>query len=363
MNREPLIRVAKRDGMPLYKNILIRVCSIVLAMLLVVLFVHLTAKISAGETLSYMWEGVFGNSIYMRDTVFYAAKLLCIAVALAPAFKMRFWNCGAEGQVLAGGLATAIVMVYCGNVPAPLLYLIMVISAIALAAVWAILPAIFKAKMGVNETLFTLMMNYVAIQLVDFFYNKWKGAASSLGKLNKGTKAGYLPTLFGSDNSWLVIIVIIFTIGIYFYLSKTNHGYELSVVGESERTADYAGICVKNVIIRTMALSGIICGVCGMMTVAGHDHSISSSSTAGGYGFTAIIVAWLAKFNTGLMVVISVFVIFLERGTSHVADKCSGFDASASKIVIGLVLFFVIGSEFFVNYKLNFRGKHDKEVA
>ena len=145
MNREPLIRVTKRDGMPLYKNILIRACSIVMAMLLVVFFVHLTAKISAGETLSYMWEGVFGNSIYMRDTVFYAAKLLCIAVALAPAFKMRFWNCGAEGQVLAGGLATAIVMVYCGNVPAPLLYLIMVISAIALAAVWAILPAIFKA--------------------------------------------------------------------------------------------------------------------------------------------------------------------------------------------------------------------------
>ena len=341
MNREPLIRVTKRDGMPLYKNILIRACSIVMAMLLVVFFVHLTAKISAGETLSYMWEGVFGNSIYMRDTVFYVAKLLCIAVALAPAFKMRFWNCGAEGQVLAGGLATAIVMVYCGNVPTPLLYLIMVISAIALAAVWAILPAIFKAKMGVNETLFTLMMNYVAIQLVDFFYNKWKGAASSLGKLNKGTRAGYLPTLFGSDNSWLVIAVVIFTIGIYFYLSKTKHGYEISVVGESERTAEYAGISVKTVIIRTMALSGIICG----------------------YGFTAIIVAWLAKFNTGLMVVISVFVIFLERGTSHVADKCSGFDASASKIVIGLVLFFVIGSEFFVNYKLNFRGKHDKEVA
>ena len=160
-----------------------------------------------------------------------------------------------------------------------------------------------------------------------------------------------------------MIAVVIFTIGIYFYLSKTKHGYEISVVGESERTAEYAGISVKTVIIRTMALSGIICGVCGMMTVAGHDHSISSSNTAGGYGFTAIIVAWLAKFNTGLMVVISVFVIFLERGTSHVADKCSGFDASASKIVIGLVLFFVIGSEFFVNYKLNFRGKHDKEVA
>ena len=363
MHKEPLIRVAKRDGMPLYQNILIRAVAIVLAMLLVVLFVHFTAGISAGTTISYMWEGVFGNSIYLRDTVFYTAKLLCIAVALAPAFKMRFWNCGAEGQVLAGGLATAVVMVYCGNLPAPLLYLVMFISALALAAIWGILPAVFKAKMGVNETLFTLMMNYVAIKLVDFFYNKWKGSASSLGKLNKGTKAGYLPDLFGSENSWLLLAVVILTIAVYFYLSKTKHGYEIAVVGESQRTAEYAGINVKTVTIRTMMISGIICGICGFMTVAGHDHSISSSTTAGGYGFTAIIVAWLAKFNTGVMVLISLFVIFLERGTSHIADKCSGFDASASKIVIGLVLFFVIGSEFFINYKINLRSKHDKEVA
>ena len=362
MNREPLIRVTKRDGRPFWQRVLIRAGAILIAMLLVVLFVHFTAGIDAAQTLFYMWEGVFGNAIYMRDTIFYTAKLLCIAVALAPAFKMRFWNCGAEGQVLAGGLATAIVMVYCGNLPTPLLFLVMIIAAIGLAMIWGVLPAVFKAKMGVNETLFTLMMNYVAIQLVDFFYNKWKGSASSLGKLNKGTRIGYLPTLFGSENSWLVIAVVILTVAVYFYLSKTKHGYEIAVVGESERTAEDAGISVPAVMIRTMAISGAICGICGLMTVAGHDHSISSSTTAGGYGFTAIIVAWLAKFHTGLMVLISVFVIFLERGTAHVADKCSGFDASASKIVIGLVLFFVIGSEFFVNYKLNFRG-NQKEVA
>lgn len=362
MSKEPMIRVTKRDEVPLYKNVLIRFIAIAIAMLLVVLFVHFTAGINAGQTLAYMWEGVFGNSIYMRDTVFYAAKLLCIAVALAPAFKMQFWNCGAEGQVLAGGLATAVVMVYCGSLPTPLLFLVMLISAVALAMIWGILPAVFKAKMGVNETLFTLMMNYVAIQLVDFFYNKWKGSASSLGKLNKGTKIGYLPKLFGSENSWFIIVVAILTIGIFLYLSKTKHGYEIAVVGESERTAEYAGINVKTVIIRTMAISGAICGVCGFMTVAGHDHAISSSTTAGGYGFTAIIVAWLAKFNTGVMVLISVFLIFLERGTAHIADKCSGFDASASKIVIGLVLFFVIGSEFFTSYKLSIRRKN-REVA
>lgn len=363
MNREPLIHVTQRTDMAMWKRVLIRAAAIILAMLVVVLFVRTTAGIGAMKTWSYMWEGAFGNSIYLKDTVFYAAKLLCIAVALAPAFKMRFWNIGAEGQVLAGGVATAIVMVYCGNLPAPLLFLIMFVSAVVLAAVWGLIPAIFKAKLGVNETLFTLMMNYVAIQFVNFFYNKWKGNASSLGKINKGTKAGYLPELFHYSDSWMIIAVVLLTVLVFLYLSKTKHGYEIAVVGESENTALYAGIDVKKVFIRTMLISGAICGICGFMTVAGHDHSVSSSTTAGGYGFTAIIVAWLAKFNTAVMVVISLFLIFLERGTDHVADKCPGFDNNASKIVIGIMLFFVIGSEFFIHYKLNFRRKNQKEVA
>ena len=362
--KEPLIRIIKRDRSSLGYKVWVRAAAIILALVVDAIFIYSVTGLNPLSVYGVMLNGTFMTSIRfswaMRDLV----TLLCIGIALAPAFKMHFWNIGAEGQVLVGGLATAMVMVKCGaSLPTPVLFLVMFLTSVIAGGLWGFIPAVFKAYWNTNETLFTLMMNYVAIQLVDFFYNKWKGAASSLGKLNKGTRAGYLPTLFGSDNSWLVIAVVIFTIGIYFYLSKTKHGYEISVVGESERTAEYAGISVKTVIIRTMALSGIICGICGMMTVAGHDHSISSSNTAGGYGFTAIIVAWLAKFNTGLMVVISVFVIFLERGTSHVADKCSGFDASASKIVIGLVLFFVIGSEFFVNYKLNFRGKHDKEVA
>lgn len=362
MNKEPLIHITKRTDMKLWKRILIRVVAIALAMTVVFLFVNAAAGIDAFTTWSYMWEGTFGNSIYIKDTVFYTVKLLCIAIALAPAFKMRFWNCGAEGQVLAGALATAVVMVYCGSLPTPVLFAVMFVSAIALSAIWGLIPAFFKAKMGVNETLFTLMMNYVAIQLVNFYYNKWKGDASSLGKLNKGTKEGYLPKILDNPDTLMIIVVAILTIFIYFYLSKTKHGYEIAVVGESERTAMYAGIDVKKVTIRTMILSGAICGICGFMTVAGHDHTISSTSTGGGYGFTAIIVAWLAKFNTGMMVLISLFVIFLENGTKHVADQCNGFDDSACKIVIGIMLMFVIGSEFFIHYKMNFRRKNQKGV-
>jgi len=188
---------------------------------------------------------------------------------------------------------------------------------------------------------------------VNYFYNKWRGAASALGKLNKGTKAGYLPALFGNKESLMILVVGILTILMYLYLNKTKQGYEIAVVGESVNTAKYAGMDVKKVVVRTMLISGAVCGVCGFMTVAGQDHSISSAS-AGGYGFTSIIVAWLAKFNTLVMVLISLFVVFLEKGTNHITDAYAGFDDSASRIVIGIMLFFVIGCEFFINYRLSF---------
>jgi len=361
MNRkEPVIRVMKRDHIENWKGWTIRAVAVVLALLVEALFVFSILKIPPHRVYSLMWEGAFGNSIYLTDTIFFTAKLLCIAVALAPAFMMRFWNIGGEGQVLAGALATAIVMVYFSSLPAPLLYLLMFVSAVIMGALWGLIPAIFKAKWNVNETLFTLMMNYVAIQIVNYFYNKWRGNASALGKLNKGTKAGYLPEILGSDNVLMVGVVILLTVLVFLYLNHTRHGYEIAVVGESKNTAKYAGMDVKRVVMRTMFLSGAVCGICGFMTVAGQDHSVSSS-TAGGYGFTAIIVAWLAKFNTLFMVIISLFIVFLDKGTKHIADTYAGFDDSATKIVIGIMLFFVIGSEFFIQYQLHFRGQKEKE--
>ncbi len=361
MNKsEPLIRVTKREHVELGKGIVIRASAVIIALLVATLFIYVILKVPPLRVLSLMWEGAFGNAIYLEDTIFFTAKLLCIAVALAPAFKMKFWNIGAEGQVLAGGLATAIVMVYGSQIPSPYIYIVMFGSAVIFGAVWGLIPAFFKAKWNVNETLFTLMMNYVIIQIVNYFYNNWRGTASALGKLNKGTKIGYLPDLFGNDNLLMVIVVLSLTLLVYLYLSHTRHGYEIAVVGESENTAKYAGMDVKKVIVRTMLLSGAIAGICGFMTVAGQDHSISSA-TAGGYGFTAIIVAWLANFNPIFMVFISLFVVFLDKGTNHITDTFSGFDNSASKIVIGIVLFFVIGSEFFVRYNMSFRTRKNKE--
>lgn len=360
--KEPFVRIIKRDGASIGNKVLIRALAIVLALVVDAIFIFAVTGLNPISVYGVMFNGTFMTSIRFSWALRDLVTLLCIGIALAPAFKMKFWNIGAEGQVLIGALSTAIVMVNFSTLSTPLLFTLMIVSSVVMGAIWGLIPAIFKAKWNVNETLFTLMMNYVAMQLVDYYYNIWKGSKASLGMLNPGTKAGYLPEYNGSSNNIIVTVVLIITVLMYIYLKKTKHGYEIAVVGESENTARYAGIDVKKVIIRTMLISGAVCGICGFLTVSGQDHSIASDSTAGGYGFTAIIVAWLAKFNTAIMIAIALLIVFLEKGTAHIADTFVGFDANASKIVIGIVLFFIIGSEFFINYKLNFPKKESKEA-
>ncbi len=367
--REPLLRVVKRDTIAGWKSLIIRAVALIAALIIDALLIMFLSGSSIGDVFAVMIEETFGNlsrfSWALRDIVL----LLGIGIALAPAFKMRFWNIGAEGQVLAGALATAVVMYYFGNSLNPaLLIAVMAVVSILAGAIWGFIPSFFKAKFGTNETLFTLMMNYVAIQLVAATTEKWRGRASSLGKINQVSKAGWLPKLdldflpeiINQRYFWNIVIIALLTVAMYFYLKRSKHGYEIAVVGESENTARYAGINVKKTIMRTMAISGAICGLVGFMTVAGKDQTISID-TAGGNGFTAIIVAWISKFNTFTMAGIAFLLIFLERGAAGIASA-SGLNSYLSDIVSGIVLFFVLGCEFLINYKIVFRTKSDKEV-
>ena len=355
ITKEPLFHLTKRATFSKWKAWMIRGGAIILGFLIIGLFINIVTEKPVFEIYGLIFEGAFGNDIYFSETLMFISKLLCLSVALAPAFKMRFWNIGAEGQLLAGALASAIVIVYLGaSLPQWLLFIVMFICSVLAGAVVGLLPAIFKAKFNTNETLFTLMMNYVVIKLVDYFYDLWKGDASSLGSLTKGDKIGYLPKLFGNDWAFTVIIVLVIAVLMFFYLKKTKQGYEIAVVCESINTAHYAGINVNKVSIRTMIISGASCGVSGFLTVSGKDHTISNN-TGGGYGFTAIIVAWLSKFNTLVMILASAFIVVLERGTRLIVNKTPKFDDSASKIVIGIMLFCVIAAEFFVNYQIHVR--------
>ena len=239
----------------------------------------------------------------------------------------------------------------------------MAAASLIAGALWSVIPAIFKARFKTNETLFTLMMNYVAIQLTSFFVAKWENpyGSNTVGIINQRTQAGWLPPVFGQQYIVNILLVLALTVAMYVYLRYSKQGYEIAVVGESERTAKYVGINVRKVVVRTMFLSGAICGLAGFIAVAGASHTISTS-TAGGRGFTAIIVTWLAKFNTFVMILVAVLLVFLEKGAIQIASQ---FDLNdyASQMIMGIILFFILGSEFFINYRLIFRHRKGGELA
>lgn len=354
--REPLFHIVKRDTLPVGKALLIRGVAILAALVFSGLITILMTGDNPFSIYATMFNGAFGTSLRVWVTFQELAMLLCVALAITPAFKMKFWNIGAEGQVLIGGLVTAICM-FCigGSLPKWLLIVIMTVTSILAGAIWGIIPAIFKAKWGTNETLFTLMMNYVAIQSIEIFLK----IADKSGSNTVGPSIlahGWFPALFGKQYLLNILIVAIVTVLVWIYMKYTKHGYEISVVGESEKTALYVGINVKKVIIRTMAISGAICGLVGLLLVGGTSHSIDSNIAAG-RGFTAIMVSWLAKFNPFVMVLVSALLVFLSRGATEVSSRF-GLNPSFADIVTGIILFFIIGCEFFIQYKVQTNRGH-----
>ena len=355
---EPLFHVTKRDVFPWKKSVMIRVIAFAAALLFCALVSLLVIGANPVDFFSAIFKGSFGTPRRIWKLLKDIAILLCISLAVTPAFRMRFWNIGAEGQVLVSALACSACMYYLGEkIPEVLLILLMFVCSIAAGALWGLIPAIFKALWNTNETLFTLMMNYVATYLVAFALIKWTpDGSSSLGILPHG----HLPKIF-NEYLLIIIVVLVLMVGMYIYLNTSKHGYEVSVVGESEKTARYIGINVKKVVIRTMVLSGAICGLAGFLIVGGLDHSVTTE-TVGGRGFTAIMVSWLAKFNPFLMLLTSFLLVFLDQGAAQISQD---FDISSAfpDIVVGIILFFIIGSEFFIRYKLNFRKSHKKAAV
>ena len=359
--KEPFARMIKRNHISAKKAWAIRLAAAALSLIVVAIVIVFITKQNPIQVYLGIIDGAVGSSRRIWVTIREMMVLLCIAVGLTPAFKMKFWNIGAEGQILMGGTAAAAMMIYFGDkMPNGVLLLVIFITSALAGMIWGVLPAIFKAYFNTNETLFTLMLNYVAMQIVTFCIVFWENPSGSntVGIINAATRKGWFPTIFGNAYTLNVILVLAITALISVYMKYSKQGYEISVVGESQNTARYAGIDVKKVIIRTMLISGAVCGIAGSIIVSGASHTISTS-TAGGRGFTAIIVAWMSKFNPWAMILVSGFLVFMQQGSIQIASQY-GLNENASDIITGIILFFLIGCEFFINYKLEFRKKGDK---
>ena len=362
MHKQSLFHISKRDALPWYQAVLIRGGAIILALIVCALVTMLLTGENPISIYGTIFYGAFGTARKSWVTFQNLAVLLGISLAVTPAFKMRFWNIGAEGQVLIGCLATAACMIVLGDkLPNGVLIPVMLVAAIAAGSLWGFLPSFFKAKWNTNETLFTLMMNYIATQLAAFFIIVWEvpKGAGKIGIINQNSEAGWLPVIGGKQYLLTILVVAVMTILMYIYLNYSKHGYEIAVVGESRRTASYAGIKVDRVIIRTMVLSGAVCGLMGLLLTAGTDHTLTTT-IVGGRGFTAVMVSWLAKFNPIVMVFTSLLLVVLSRGASEISSVFS-LNHSFADILTGIILFFIIGSEFFLTYKVSLR-KSKKEA-
>ncbi|MBP5194083.1 MAG: ABC transporter permease [Clostridia bacterium] len=356
--KEPLVHITRRTSISWWKSLLIRLAAIAVGFLVSgLLMLAITGKNPIDVYVS-MYKGSFGTKGKIWVMLQNLFLLLGVAVAVTPAFKMKFWNIGAEGQVLVGVLSSALCAYYVkDSIPEPLLLVVMLLASIVSGAVWAVIPGLFKAKFNTNETLFTLMMNYIAIQLVSFAIKSIVTSGSGVFPL---LNDGHLPRIY---NQYLfnIIIIAVITVFMFIYLKYMKHGYEIAVVGESHNTARYIGINVPKVIIRTTLLSGAICGIIGFILIAGVGNNLSTTVVQG-RGFTAIIVSWMAKFNPLIMVLTSFLVVFIQRGMAQVSMDFRITSDALQSIITGLIFFFIIGCEFFINYKINFRSSGKKEA-
>ena len=379
-----MLHISKRAGLPAWKAWLIRGAAILLALVVCSVVTVIVTKLNPIVVFKTMFDGTFGSSRRIWVTVYRIVILLGISLAVTPAFKMRFWNIGAEGQVLVGAFATAICMFYAGKMPffqnpnisiaVKNLILIpcMLIASLLAGALWGFLPAFFKSRWNTNETLFTLMMNYVALQLVKFmiayrgFKYIWSPNGTVVGILNSDATLGsyglgWLPEVGGSRYLLPAAVIGAVTIFLYVYLKYSKQGYEIAVVGESERTASYSGIKVNRVIIRTMVLSGMLCGLVGFL-LAGTDRTLTDT-LVDGRGYTAVMVSWMSKFNPIGMIFSSLLIVFMQYGAKEVASRPElGLNHNFADILTGIILFFIIGCEFFINYQLQFSRNKKRGV-
>ncbi|MCR5290610.1 MAG: ABC transporter permease [Treponema sp.] len=351
------IRISKKDEIPLGHTIGYRIFAIITALIVCSFIIIGITGLNPLGVFREIINGAWGTNRRFWVTIRDMLVLFLVAEGLVPAFKMRFWNIGAEGQILMGGLASAMLMIYLPFLPHWLLLTAIIIASCLAGMLWGIIPAIFKAKYNTNESLFTLMMNYIAIQLITFCIVFWENPAGSntVGIINGTTNAGWFPPVFGLKYGVNILLVIIAVSFIKYYLTATKQGYELAVVGESWNTAKYAGIQVSTVIIRTMAVSGAICGLAGALVVSGASHTISTS-LAGGRGFTAIIVTWMSSFNTLSMLCISLLLVTMENGAIQIATQF-GLNENVSEILTGIIIFFLISSDFFIHYSIAIQKK------
>ncbi len=359
-HKEPLVRIAKRTELPKKEITKLRLMALLLSLVAGGLFL-LCLRQNPFVIYGTIISGAFRSKMAVQATVKFMIPLFITSLGLAVAFKMLFWNIGAEGQIIMGAIAASYFALFHADWPRPVLLIVMLIAGMIGGGLWGLIPAFFKTKYNTNETLFTLMLNYIALYIISYLRDgPWRDPANpGFAKIATFDSNACLPKVFGVHIGWIIGLIIF--VLVYIYMNKTKHGFEISVVGSSHATATYAGMNVPKIMLRTVFISGAICGIAGMTQATGSDLTLAAG-VAGGVGFTAIIVAWLSNLNPITIFIVSLLFSVLEKGSS-VIQSSYGLSTDCSDVLQGIILFFILGCEFFVRYKFTFRKKDDTLTA
>lgn len=354
-----MFRIVKRTDLAKRQSVMFRLLAILGALLITGIFILLLGFNPFKVYLS-MLDGSFGSMYRFKESIVQAVPLIVSSLGISIAFRMKFWNIGAEGQIIMGAFAASYFALYRSELPVYVMLPLMFLASAVAGGIWALIPAIFKAQFGTNETLFTLMMNYIAQKIIVYVqYGPWKDPkAMGAGKIALFGDNAALPEVFGIHIGWIITVVLV--VLVYIFINKTKRGYEIQVIGESENTARYAGMNVKRIILSSLILSGALCGLVGMFQVSGVNHTLSYQ-VANGVGFTAIITTWLAGLSAPVIVIVCFLFAVLQQGGTFI-QTAFNIHSSVAQLIQGMILFFVLGSEFFIQYKLVLKQKKDKLI-
>lgn len=345
------MKIIKRTDIPTWQDILIRIIAVLCALLATAMVMTMFGY-NFIEIYAKMVEGSIGTAYRFKETINKTIPLIVLSLGISVAFKMKFWNIGAEGQFYMGAWASTYFALFYPNLPGFLLIPIMIIASIIVGGLWALIPAFLKYKLSTSETLVTLMMNYIAICLVSYFqHGPWKDpGAMGLPKIANFPQNAILPKIFDVHMGWVIVVALV--VIIYFIMKKTKLGYEISILGESEKTAKYIGMNIIKILVISILISGGLCGLAGMMQSSAIEKSLSDQMS-GGMGFTAIIISWLARLSPPIIVIVAFLFAILIQGGAYLQTSLQ-ISSAVAGILQGVILFFVLGSEFFTQYKICF---------
>ncbi len=357
------IRIVKRSNCPLLTRCYLYVGAVVIALLLGAALLGILGVNPIAYYTRMFTMGTIGNKIAYKVWINYFKELVPLvltSVALSLAFKMRFWNIGGEGQFIFGAIASAFVAFKAGPVlPAGVTLLLMCLAAMAAAGLLGLFVAVLKVRFGTNETLMTLMLNYVALYVLIFLseekseWNLFLDPESLRPVFASFASIVSFPTIpFGGKFELNICVLLTVLIGIlvYIYLKYTKHGYEISVVGDSAGTARYAGMKVNSIVLRTVFLSAALIGLAAAFKVG--TAGILSTAITDDVGWTGIIVAWLSQLNTGMIFLVSALISMLHHGSTVAAATFAQVDSSFANMLQGVILFLVLAADFFTRFRV-----------